>query len=43
MHDIDHDVAPQNLKNLFTRIGSIHSYNTGAAAAGKFHVIHSRT
>ena len=37
MHDIDHDVALQNLKNLFTRIASIHSYNTRAAAAGKFH------
>ena len=38
-----HDLAPQNLKNLFTRLASIHSYNTRAAAAGKFHVIHSRT
>ena len=43
MHDIDHDLAPQNLKNLFTRLASIHSYNTRAVAAGKFHVIHSRT
>ena len=43
MHDIDHDHVPQNLKNLFTGIASIHSYNTRAAAAGKFHVIHSRT
>ena len=42
MHDIDHDVAPQNLKNLFTRIASIHSYNTRPETAGKFHVIHSR-
>ena len=41
MHDIDHDLAPQNLKNLFTRIASTHSYNTRSAAAGKFHVIHS--
>ena len=36
MHDIDHDLAPQNLKNLFTRIASIHSYNTRSGAAGKF-------
>ena len=43
MHDIDHDLVPQNRKNLFTRIASIHCYNTRAAAAGKFHVIHSRT
>lgn len=28
MHDIDHDLAPQNLKNLFTSIASIDSYNT---------------
>jgi len=33
----------KNLKNLFIRIASNHSYNTRAAAAGKFHVIHSRT
>ena len=31
----------KNLKNLFTRIASTHSYNTRSAAAGKFHVIHS--
>ena len=43
MHDIDRHLIPQNPKNLFTRIASIHSYNTRAAAAGKFHVIHSRT
>ena len=43
MHDIDHDLAPQNLKNLFTRLASIHSYNTRAAPAGIFHIIHSRT
>ena len=42
MNAIDHDLAPQNLKNLFTRIASIHSYNTRSAAAGKLHVIHSR-
>ena len=45
MHDIDHDLAPQNLKNLIISLAkdslaSIHSYNTRAAAAGKFHVIH---
>ena len=33
----------QNLKKLFTRISSTHFHNTRAAAAGKFHVIHSRT
>jgi len=27
MHDIDHDLVPQNLKNLLSRIASIHSYN----------------
>ena len=43
MHDIDHDLAPQNLNNLFIRIALIHSYNARAAIAGKFHVIHSRT
>ena len=43
MHDIGHDLVPQNLKNLFTRIASIHHYNPRAAAAGKFHAIHSRT
>ena len=43
MHDIGHDLVPQNLKNLFTRIALIHSYNTRTAAAGKFQVIHSRT
>ena len=36
---------PQNLKKLCTGIASTHSHNTytRAAAAGKFHVIHSRT
>ena len=43
MHNIAHDFVPQNLKNLFTRLPSIHSYNTRAAATGKFHVIHLRT
>ena len=43
MHDINHNLAPQNLKNFFTRLASIHSCNTRAAAAGKFNVIHSRT
>ena len=43
MHDIDHDLVPQNLKNLFTKIASIHSHNTRATAADKFHVIYSRT
>lgn len=43
MHDIDHDFVPLNLKNQFTRITSIHSYNTRAVATGKFHVIHLRT
>ena len=43
MHDINNDLAPRNLKNLFTRLASIHSCNTRAAAAGKFNVIHSRT
>ena len=28
MHDIDHDFVPLNLKNLFTRLASIHSFNT---------------
>ena len=42
MHDVDHDLAPQNRKKLFTRIALIHSYNTRSVAAGKFHVIHSR-
>lgn len=40
MHNIDNDFVPLNLKNLFTRLASIHSR---AAAAAKFHVIHSRT
>ena len=37
MHDIDHDLVPhdQNLKNLFTRLALIHSYNTKAEAADK--------
>ena len=43
MHDIDHDLVPENLKNLLARLVSRHSCNTRAAAAGKFHVIHSRT
>lgn len=43
LHDIDHDFVPLNLKNLFTRVALIHSSNTRAAAAGKFHVIHSQT
>ena len=40
MHNIDNDFVPLNLKNLFTRLASIQSR---AAAAAKFHVIHSRT
>ena len=43
MHDINHDFVPLNLRNQFTRITSIHLYNTRAVATGKFHVIHSRT
>ena len=43
MHDINHDFVPINLKNLFSKIASIHSYDNRAAATGKFYVIHSRT
>ena len=41
MHDNDHDLVTQNLKNLFTRIALTHSYNIRAAAASKSPVIHS--
>ena len=45
MHDIDHDLqcTSKYEEPIHCRIASIDSYNTRAAAAGKFHVIHSRT
>ena len=28
MHDINNNIAPPNLLNLFTRLASVHSYET---------------
>ena len=44
MHNIiDHDLVPSKSEAIHCRIALSHSHNTRAAAAGNFHVIHSRT
>ena len=42
MHDINNNIAPPNLLNLFTCSASVHSYETRAATSGKFHIHYSR-
>ena len=41
MHDISNNNSPQNIKNMFMRSATIHSYNTRFAIEGKFFFIKS--
>ena len=38
MHDINNDNFPLNLRNLFEKTSTIHSYNTRSTTSGNFHV-----
>jgi hypothetical protein len=42
MHEINNNIAPPNITNLFNRISSIHSYNTRASKAENFYYQYSR-
>lgn len=42
MHDISNNNSPPNIKNMFTRSATIHSYNTRFATEGKFSIKSSR-
>ena len=42
MYDVSNKYAPINIINLFTKSGSVHSYNSRSAAADNFYVEHSR-
>ena len=42
MHNVHGNSTPSNLLDLFTRVDSVHSYNTRSASAGKFYINYSR-
>jgi hypothetical protein len=42
MHEINNNLTPPNISNLFKRISSIHSYNTRASKAENFCYQYSR-
>ena len=42
MYDVSNKYAPINTITLFTKSGSVHSYNTRSVAADNFYVKHSR-
>ena len=42
MHEINNNITPPNIINLFNRISSIHSYNTRASKVDNFYYQYSR-
>ena len=42
MHEINNNITPPNITNLFNRISSIHSYNTRASKVDNFYYQYSR-
>jgi hypothetical protein len=42
MHEINNNLTPPNITNLFKRISSSHSYNTRASKAENFYYQYSR-
>ena len=42
MHDVSTASAPINIRNLFTKTSSVHSYNTRSSASENFYIKASR-
>ena len=38
MYDINHNLAPKNLIDLFTRVATVHSYHTKFSSAGNYQI-----
>jgi hypothetical protein len=43
MYDVNNDLAPKNITDLFTQIATVHSYGTRASTAGNYQIKYSRT
>ena len=42
MHDVHNNTTPDNILKLFSRISSVHTYNTHASSSGHFYTKESR-
>ena len=42
MYDVNNNIAPTNILNLFSRTSSIHSYNTRSSTSENFYIKKSR-
>ena len=42
MYDVDNRIAPQNILDLFTKVSSVHSYQTRSATSDSFYTQQSR-
>ena len=43
MYDVNNNLAPKNITDLFTQIDTVHSHGTRASIAGNYLVKYSRT
>ena len=42
MYDVNKNIAPEHILKLFSRISSVHTYNTRASLSEHFHTKESR-
>ena len=43
MYDVNNDLAPKNITDLFTQVATVHTYGTRASIAGNYQIKYSRT
>ena len=43
MYDVHNNLAPDNIKNMFTKLSSVHSYRTISVTNENYHVEQVRT
>ena len=43
MHDVHNNLAPDNIKNMFTKLSSVHSYRTRSVTNENYYVEQVRT
>ena len=43
MYDVHNNLAPDNIKNMFTRLSSVHSYRTRSVTKENYYVEQVRT
>ena len=43
MYDVNNDLAPKNITDLFTQVATVHTYGTRASTAGNYQIKYSRT